>query len=185
MTDTESVLDAEIQHVYDVPYAFVDGIRLTLDLHFIGHPQDHPVLVWFHGGGWQAGDSRTAEQKILWSYARTGITVASINYRLSTQAHHPAQLLDAFAAIAWLGTGTHGFAFDLDRVYAGGGSAGGHLAWLVGLNQPLYRRLHGLRAPRVNGVVALYPVTDPLAFDGEKLAGGVPPEGTFARAVWE
>ncbi|TAJ50175.1 MAG: alpha/beta hydrolase [Herbiconiux sp.] len=175
----------ELERVFDIPYKEVDGNPLTLDLYYTGKPDDHPVLLWFHGGGWRVGHSRQAEEKILWPYAQAGLTVVTVNYRLSGEAAHPAQLEDALDALAWLGRDDHGYRFDTDSVIVGGGSAGGHIAALVAVNHPLYRVAHGETAPWVKGAVALYPVVNPLAYDGAKLAQGAPAEGTFAAAHFE
>ena len=62
-----------------------------------------------------------------------GFVVASADYRLSHEAHFPAQLHDAKAAVRWLRDHAADYDVDPDRIYAWGDSAGGHLASLVGL----------------------------------------------------
>lgn len=173
-------MSQQLQRVFDLVYKEVDGEGLTLDLYYVGEPGDHPVLLWFHGGGWRAGHSRQSEEKILWPYARAGFTVVTVNYRLSGHAKHPAQLEDAFDALAWLGEERHGHRFETESIIIGGGSAGGHIAALVAVNRARYLARHGDGAPWVKGAVALYPVTNPLGYDAAKLSGGIPAPGSFA-----
>jgi acetyl esterase/lipase len=83
--------------------------------------------------------------------AEAGFVVASADYRLSAEAHYPAQLHDAQAAVRWLRDHAADYGVDPNRIYAWGDSAGGHLASLVGL-------LGG--DSRVAAVAAWYPPTD-------------------------
>jgi acetyl esterase/lipase len=61
-----------------------------------------------------------------------GYAVASINYRLSNEAHFPAQIHDCKAAVRWLRANAKQFNLDPDHFGAWGVSAGGHLAALLG-----------------------------------------------------
>lgn len=165
-----------ISHHYDIPFADRDGAVLTLDVHIGPGTGPLPVLIWIHGGGWALGDSRLGEEKIIWPYARTGLAVVSINYRLSDTATHPGPLEDAVDAIAWVREHAADFPFDVDSIFVGGGSAGGHIAALIGLN-PSFR---GGVTDTVRGIVALYPVTDPIRWDAELIATS-PRPGSFAE----
>src|SRR5216684_7000524 len=40
----------------DLPYANTKNEQQTLDVYAPAEGKDHPVVVWIHGGGWQAGD---------------------------------------------------------------------------------------------------------------------------------
>jgi acetyl esterase/lipase len=119
----------------DVPYGEADGHPLLLD---VLHPEPRPaepapVLVWIHGGGWEAGDKGddfgTALLPVL---VAAGFVAVSINYRLSDQARFPAQIHDAKAAIRWLRANAGELGIDPDRIGVWGHSAGGHLAALLG-----------------------------------------------------
>ena len=61
-----------------------------------------------------------------------GYIVASIEYRFSQKAIFPAQIQDCQAAIRWLRANAKKYNIDTDHIGVGGGSAGGHLAALVG-----------------------------------------------------
>jgi acetyl esterase/lipase len=66
-----------------------------------------------------------------------GYAVASINYRLSSEAVFPAQLEDCKAAVRWLRAHADEFGIDPNRIGVWGASAGGNLAALVGVNPTL------------------------------------------------
>jgi acetyl esterase/lipase len=125
-----------------VPYAAIRGIR-PLELDLVLPPEGDgpfPVVVFLHGGGWQAGSRhsagpgyRGARPSPFERVARAGIAVASVDYRLSGEATWPAQLHDAKAAVRWLRARADDLGIDPERVAAWGESAGGHLAELLGL----------------------------------------------------
>lgn len=61
-----------------------------------------------------------------------GYAIASINYRLSSDAKFPAQIEDCKNAICWLRANADKFSIDPNNIGVWGHSAGGHLAALVG-----------------------------------------------------
>jgi acetyl esterase/lipase len=114
----------------DLEYAVADGISLKLDLYVpeaTGKPL--PVVMWVHGGGWQAGNK--ANPPIL-SMVKSGFAVASIDYRLSQVAIFPAQIYDCKAAVRWLRAHAGEYGLNPGKIGAAGSSAGGHLVALLG-----------------------------------------------------
>jgi acetyl esterase/lipase len=89
-----------------------------------------PLVVWIHGGGWQAGNKDGCPALFL---TAKGYAVASINYRLSQHAVFPAQIEDCKAAIRWLRANADKYHLDKDRIGVWGASAGGHLVALLGV----------------------------------------------------
>jgi acetyl esterase/lipase len=131
-----------------------------------------PAVVHFHGGGWRTGQRSSLGPTVdgfglspIEQLVDAGFVVASADYRLSTVATFPAQLLDAKAAVRWLRAQAADYNVDPDRIYAWGDSAGGHLASLVGLT-PGWARFQdtanaGTQAnDGVAAVAAWYPPTD-------------------------
>ena len=124
----------------DLTYASVGGQPLMLDLYL---PQNgaapRPLVVWIHGGGWSGG-SRFPAPAHARRLLNFGVAVASISYRLTSQAGQwgaepvifPAQIHDSKAAIRWLRAHAAEYQIDPNRVGVWGSSAGGHLAALVG-----------------------------------------------------
>ncbi|WP_174297696.1 alpha/beta hydrolase [Sphingomonas bacterium] len=121
----------------DVVYQTVPGYRPQIvDIYVPPSPGPHPLVLYIHGGGWMAGQTRQSGAladfpKVLAALAAEGFTVASLEYRLSGEARFPAQLQDANAALRFLRAHAREYAIDPTRVGLWGGSAGGHLAALT------------------------------------------------------
>lgn len=113
-----------------IPFAQVNGHELKLDLHMPDSGAPVGTIVWVHGGAWRAGSRESADLKGLTAF---GWAVASVDYRLSTQARFPAQIHDIKAAIRFLRAHASDYQLPADRFVVGGSSAGGHLAALVGV----------------------------------------------------
>ena len=89
-----------------------------------------PVVLWIHGGGWQSGDHDSLPvfvQPLLSS----GIAVATVDYRLSSEAIFPAQIEDVKGAVRFLRANAATFGIDAARIGCWGSSAGGHLSALL------------------------------------------------------
>ena len=101
-----------------------------------------PVMVWFHGGGWNTGSgmSYTADSAPL---ASKGVVVVTVNYRLGVfgylahpeltaeSPHHASGnygFLDQLAALQWVQDNVSAFGGDPNRVTIFGESAG---SWSV------------------------------------------------------
>ncbi len=121
-------------------YAALTGFRpLRLDLYLPPVTRKPaPVVVWIHGGAFMHGD-RTAlpplleQEQLFTRLPLAGLAVASVEYRLSSEACFPAQLEDVQAAIRWLRARHDELTIDPGRVAVWGESAGGHLAALAGV----------------------------------------------------
>jgi len=86
-----------------------------------------PALIWVHGGGMVLG-SRLQDEASSIAFARTlGISVLSIDYRLSPAHTAPAALEDVLAAFHWLVEHAEERGVDPERIALGGASAGGGL----------------------------------------------------------
>ncbi|MBM7506043.1 alpha/beta hydrolase fold domain-containing protein [Agromyces aurantiacus] len=124
----------------DLEYGVADdGTLLTLDL---CRPEADdaiddalPVVLSVHGGSWARGDKANSDWRAvcLW-LASEGFVAASVNYRLVPEARYPAQIEDVATAVAWLREPgqVERYGIDPTRIAAFGGSAGGHLASLLG-----------------------------------------------------
>jgi len=120
----------------DVVYATVPvtgggTINLHMDIHgATTQSGPHPVIVWIHGGGWQSGSHNQTPSFAL-ALRERGVTIASIEYRLSNEGVFPAQLHDCKGAIRYLRANAGLYGIDPERIGVWGSSAGGHLASLV------------------------------------------------------
>jgi len=131
-----------VNSLADVVYADYPGYRpLTLDLYLppgAGTDEQHyPLLVVIHGGGWQTGHTRHSGAFSNWpaalaSIAAEGFVVTSVEYRLSAEAPFPAAFDDVRTAVRWLRANADQYGIDKSKAIAMGGSAGGHLAAMLG-----------------------------------------------------
>ena len=114
----------------NIPYVANGHVRQTLDLYIpvAGHPV--PLVVWVHGGAWKLGSKDWINVKYL---IQQGYAIASVDYRFSGDAKFPAQIQDCNAALNFLMANAASYGIDPKRLVVGGGSAGGHLALLLGL----------------------------------------------------
>jgi len=126
------------------PPKLPEGVRVLRNLQYVegGHERNRldlyvpekaegrlPLVVWIHGGAWQAGSKEGCPAVPL---TAKGYAVASINYRLSQHAIFPAQIEDCKAAIRWLRANAAKYHLDPDHIGVWGASAGGHLVALLG-----------------------------------------------------
>ncbi len=89
-----------------------------------------PLIIWIHGGGWEAGDKDNGVKGL--GMLKLGYGVASINYRLSQEAQFPAQIEDCKAAVRFLRANAKKYNLDPGHFGVFGESAGGHLVALLG-----------------------------------------------------
>jgi acetyl esterase/lipase len=121
----------EVFTVKDLVYASPGGKPLLADLYIPKHTEKPPhVILWLHGGGWRFGDRRMGPDLSRY-FAEWGFAMASIDYRLSTEAIFPAQIEDVKTAIRWLRCVAGHYGFDASRIGLWGSSSGGHLAALA------------------------------------------------------
>jgi acetyl esterase/lipase len=114
----------------DLEYTKIGDVPVGLDLYLpAGDQRPKPVIVWIHGGGWYKGSKKPL---LAGAFVERGYAVASIDYRLSDLAVFPAQIHDCKAAIRWLRANAREYNLDAEHIGAWGGSAGGHLAALLG-----------------------------------------------------
>jgi acetyl esterase len=97
-----------------------------------------PVLVYFHGGSFKAGDkSNVLKRPVFEGCLKAGISVVSANYRYSTQAPFPAPMLDGARAVQFVRSKAPEWDIDPAKVALSGGSAGGTMALWIALHDDL------------------------------------------------
>lgn len=152
----------------DVPY----GPHPKQRLHFWKTPlasvdSPAPLLVFIHGGGWQAGDRLSGLGAMLPEMLEAGISVASVEYRFINEAIEAgisppvkAPLSDAARAVQVLRSKANEWQIDPTRLAASGGSAGACSSlWLAfhddmaqpESDDPVARQSTRLLAAAVNG----------------------------------
>ncbi|MCD8190471.1 MAG: alpha/beta hydrolase [Clostridiales bacterium] len=120
----------------DIPYAHQSPAQ-RLDLYLPEEGEGpFPVVVHLHGGGFGMGDKRDDHMDTYLQGLSHGYAIASVEYRLSGEAIFPAAVLDCREAFRFLRRNAAEYSIDPDRICALGGSAGGNLAAMMGMNIP-------------------------------------------------
>jgi acetyl esterase len=92
-----------------------------------------PTVVFFHGGGWVAGDLETHDRQARLLAIETGAVVVSVDYRRPPETRFPGAFEDGFAAVRDIFERIAEFGGDSARVGVAGDSAGGNLAAAVAI----------------------------------------------------
>jgi acetyl esterase/lipase len=127
-----------------------------MDLYLPAHAKKpYPVILAIHGGAWATGDKATGEVNPEMEALKYGFAVASINYRLSSEASFPAPLQDCKAAVRFLKAQSKKYKLNDNKIVAWGDSAGGNLAALLGTTAKV-KNLEdkALGSPKENSSVA-------------------------------
>jgi acetyl esterase len=90
--------------------------------------EQSPTVVFFHGGGWVAGDLDTHDRQARLLAIETGAVVVSVDYRRPPETRFPGAFEDGFAATRDVIARIAEFGGDSTRVGVAGDSAGGNLA---------------------------------------------------------
>jgi cation diffusion facilitator CzcD-associated flavoprotein CzcO/acetyl esterase/lipase len=118
-------------------------------------PGPHPIVVYFHGGGWVLGDEQSDDPFCRDMCRRTGMIFVSVGYRHAPEHRFPAAAEDGHAATRWVAEhaselgGTSG-----TPVLVAGWSAGANIA---AVTCQLARDRGG---PQISGQLLICPVTD-------------------------
>ena len=125
-----------------------------------------PLVIDIHGGAWCNKD-RTSDEGTDAPLARSGVVVASLDFRMPPDAVYPASLQDVNYAVRWFKQNAKKFKIDPARVGILGVSSGGHQAMLTAMRPydglynaiPLQGAQHDAS---VQCAILCWPVIDPL-----------------------
>ena len=111
ISKTLKAIEAISERQLDVPYKTLANKALVIDI-YLPKPdinadtvKGHPLAIWIHGGGWKRGDKADFPNRnpnIVKALLEKGYALASINYRLSSEAQFPAPLEDSKDAVQFL-----------------------------------------------------------------------------------
>ena len=91
----------------------------------------HPLVVFFHGGGFVVGDLDTHDAPCRLLCRHAGAHVLAVDYRLAPEHPFPAAVEDGRAALRWATAHAAELGADPSRVAIAGDSAGGNIAAVV------------------------------------------------------
>jgi acetyl esterase/lipase len=117
-------------------------------------PGPHPIVVYFHGGGWVLGGLDSDDPFCRDLCVRSDSVVVSVDYRHAPEARFPAAVDDGFAAVRWIAANAATLGGDTGRLAVCGWSAGGNIAAVV------CQMARDAGGPDIAGQVLVTPVTD-------------------------
>ncbi len=161
-------------------WVFAQGRRVLCKVHRPTEAATHPVLIWFHGGGWVWSTVDTHDRLVREYSAAAGVVTINVDYSLSPEARFPRAVLECADVVRHVAAHAADWGIDPTRIFIGGDSAGGNLALAVAL---LLRDQGG---PTLRGVLGIYPVTS-AAFDlpsAAEFAEGYGLTRTGMQAYW-
>jgi len=165
---------ANVVALRNLDYAGTRNARQTLDVYIprTSPGRALPLVVFIHGGAWEEGSKLEHVEMVYPLVASGEFVAAAINYRLTDQARHPAQIHDSKGAIRWLRAHAGDYGIDRDKIAVFGLSAGGHLASLLGTSggvAELEGEVGGNRSQdsRVSCVINFCGPADFLTFGGK------------------
>lgn len=157
----------------DIPYGAQSQAQ-RLDLYFPDEGEGpFPTLIYIHGGGFALGDKRDDHLEGYLGCLEHGWALAAVEYRLSGEAVFPAAVLDCRRAVGFLRQNAARYGLDSRRFAAIGGSAGGNLAAMLGMN---IERFMGEDEPADASVCAAVDQFGPIDFmtmDDQARANGI------------
>jgi acetyl esterase/lipase len=153
----------------DVPFWTIPGNEGEL-LCDVWRPSNGDVsglaLIYFHGGGWAAGEKDMFTRPLFHHLTSQGHTVMDVAYRLIPEVDIYGMIGDIKHAIAWMKVNASRYGVDPEKIVLGGSSVGSHLALLAG-----YTPGHPELTPdelksvdlSVSGIISYYGPSDLLA----------------------
>ncbi len=128
-----------------------------------------PVVIYFHGGGFFAGDIDSTDMIVREIAAKSDVIVVNVDYRLAPEAKFPAAPDDAYAALTWVVDNATRLSVDPDRIVLCGDSAGGNLTIVTCLTA----RDRG--GPAIRFQAPIYPSVDlrrTVSYESRRKFGG-------------
>ncbi|MDG2114155.1 MAG: alpha/beta hydrolase, partial [Actinomycetota bacterium] len=150
----------EVGEIVDGTFPAADGTDLEYRLYRPSTPGPHPVVVYFHGGGWVLGSADSDDPLCRDLCDRTGAIIVSTNYRHAPEARFPAATDDASAGLQWVVDNVEALGGRPGPVAVAGWSAGGNVAAVA------CQTARDNGGPEIAGQVLITPVTDGTAVGG-------------------
>ena len=117
-------------------------------------PGPHPLLLYFHGGGWVLG-SQTSDDPLCRDLCqRSDALILSVDYRHAPESRFPAAADDGLAALRWVTEHVQALGAKPGALAVAGWSAGANIAAVV------CQQARDLGGPAIAGQLLLTPATD-------------------------
>ena len=117
---------------------------------YLPEKDSFPIVVYFHGGGLEAGSRGDVEAYATY-LAERGIALASVEYRMYPHARYPDFIYDAAAAVACVKKTFSRFG-NIEGIFVGGTSAGAYLSMMLCFDKR-YLTPHGIAPDQILGYI--------------------------------
>ncbi len=114
----------------NIPYAEPVNERQKNDIYTPQGATNLPVVIWIHGGGWQAGDRTSVENKPK-AFNDKGFIFISTGYRLWPTVDMETLIRDVAKSVGWVHKHISEYGGDPNRLLIMGHSAGAQLAAIL------------------------------------------------------
>lgn len=167
----------------DLVYKTIGNWNGRLDIYIPEKNPLNPLVMYIHGGGWTHGN-KEAEYDKFKVFIENGLAVANVEYRLANQAPAPAAIEDVNCALAYIIQHAKELRIDKRKIILIGGSAGAHLALMLGLpsNSPIYTGGCDISGGKILGIISKYGPTDLPNWGATNKPGGASMEWVGNRA---
>jgi len=138
----------------------VDGVLpgaagdLNYRLYRPASPGPHPIVAYFHGGGFVLGSHDSDDPFCRDLCVRSNAIILSVDYRHAPEARFPAAPDDGFAAVQWIATNAADLGGVPDQLAVAGWSAGANVAAVV------CQMARDAGGPEITGQLLVTPVVD-------------------------
>lgn len=142
--------------VAKIDYRYISGPTAELPIK-IYTPEGigpFPAVVFFHGGGWVAGNieiNGVQHQQI--AYDARAVVIA-VNYQKAPEHKFPIPFDDCYSTLEWVVANAQALNINVDEIGVAGDSAGGNLAAAVTL------KARDVKGPKIAFQILIYPAVD-------------------------
>lgn len=153
--------------------AFHPDIEPRLDVYSPARGDEHPVLVFAHGGSWKSYN-KNLFAPVATRFLPEDMVVVIPDYTLHPDARYEQMAHEVAAALSWTLDNIDRYGGDPQRVVVAGHSAGAHLSGLA-IMDPRFLATYGHSSDEICGYVGLSGVYDVQAeFDFWQTRGSAP-----------
>jgi acetyl esterase/lipase len=138
----------------------VDGVLpgavgdLAYRLYRPASPGPHPIVAYFHGGGWVLGGPDSDDPFCRDLCVQSNAIIISVDYRHAPEARFPAAPDDGFAAVQWIAENARNLGGVPGQLAVAGWSAGANIAAVV------CQMARDAGGPEITGQMLVTPVVD-------------------------
>ena len=129
-----------------------------------------PVIMYFHGGGWELGDQFTFDRLVRQLASGAHAALVFVNYTRTPEAQFPVANEQAYAATNYIVEHAAELNLDPSRLAVVGDSVGGNMSIYVAM---MAKKLKG---PSIIQLVLFYPVT--------QACFNTPSYKKYAECIW-